>query len=110
VGLGPATRPGVSRQAQQLAAFGHLVAHAVQQLAPAPRQQLVSRGALMVCSIFMASITASAWPRLHALARLGQEGDHLARHRRGQAPASPRLVAGVGDGVVFGDQRTALGR
>jgi hypothetical protein len=45
--------------AQQLGAFGHLVAHRVTAV-PATTP---SRGAVMVCSIFIASITASAWPR-----------------------------------------------
>jgi hypothetical protein len=44
---------------QQFGAFGHLVAGANSSSSTWP-----SRGALMVCSIFIASITASAWPRL----------------------------------------------
>jgi hypothetical protein len=79
-----------------------------------------SAGAAMVCSIFIASITASAWPLLHLVAGLDGERDHLARHRRGQAAAfglapSPACAsrsidhdlrgAGVGEHVIGLAQR-----
>jgi hypothetical protein len=64
-----------------------------------------SRGALMVCSIFIASITASAWPRLTA-SPAGQEGHHLAGHRRGQAAGFAGMFAAVRQRVHQRDQRS----
>ena len=66
-------------------------------------------GDLVVCSIFIASITASAWPFFTGVAGLDGKRHHLARHGRGQArPPSAWASPAVGQQASIGQLRGAL--